>query len=413
MLEAVIHSIGSDGWCIGRVESAGERNGKTVLVRDVVPGERVGFSIVSEKKRIIFGELQEVISVSAHRVSPPCPYFRQCGGCDLQHIEIDFQRELKLARVRETLEKKWKIAAKQGVFLLGAELPAYHYRNRIQLHITANGELGYKQRGSDTIIAVSSCLISKTILSDAITTLSQLIREHGIRRGKLHLSHNSSDQHIHLSCSGIDPKILPKLEAALTGSGFIFETSGSGTTDLFEQNNQAANSILQSKIQSLFKDESVVELYAGSGNLSLPLVNNGCSVRAVELSPELVRAGRLLHTDRPQLKFICEDAETYIKANPDVENLMLDPPRAGARAALELLSPEHLKKLVYVSCNLNTFCRDAKIIADKGVTLQALWLLDMFPQTGHIETIALFDRSLLTSNQVGKIDTVANRFHKS
>jgi len=391
MLEAVIHSIGSDGWCIGRVDSAGERNGKTVLVRDVVPGERVGFSIVSEKKRIIFGELQEVISSSPHRVAPPCPYFRQCGGCDLQHIEINFQRELKLARVQETLEKKWKLVAKQGVFLIGAELPAYQYRNRIQLHITANGELGYKQRGSDTVVAISSCLISKTILSDAIATLSPLVKEHGITRGKLHLSHNSSDQNIHISSSGIDPKILPKLEATLTGSGFLFETSGSGTADLFEQNNHAANAILQSKVQSLFKDELVVELYAGSGNLSLPLVNNGCDVQAVELSPELVRAGQRMHGDKPQLKFICESAETYIKANPDVENLLLDPPRAGALEALELLSPGHLKKLVYVSCNLNTFCRDAKVITDKGLSLQALWLLDMFPQTGHIETMALFE----------------------
>jgi len=390
VLKATIHSLGSDGWCIGRVTSLDPRAGKTVLLRYAIPGETVTFKIVEEKKRVIFGELAEIPSQSSHRITPPCEYFKKCGGCDLQHIDINFQRELKLTRVKETLEKKWKLEAKQGVFLLGEDLPAYGYRNRIQLHITGNGDLGYKQRGSDTIVTISSCLISKSVISDAITTLSMITKNQRIKKGKLFLSYRTSDHQIQIATSGIDPKALPKLEAALTSSGFIFETPETSTAKLFEQNNQAANAVLKSKVQLLFKDESVVELYAGSGNLSLSLVDSGCGVQAVELSSELANSGQRLHADKPQLKFICESAEAYIKANPEVKNLLLDPPRAGAQSALALLSREHLKKVVYVSCDLNTFCRDAKIVTDKGLTLQTVWLLDMFPQTGHIETIALF-----------------------
>ncbi|MCB0337901.1 MAG: class I SAM-dependent RNA methyltransferase, partial [Bdellovibrionales bacterium] len=148
--------------------------GKTVFLDQIIPGEEAHIEIVKDKRNYAHGSVLAVLSESSERVKPPCEYFDACGGCDMQHIDVAAQRKFKREFVESSLLKKFGSLPKRGVVLAGEGLPSVHYRNRIQLHIDADGNTGFYRRGSRSIVAISKCLIADRSLNEAIEKIQRI-----------------------------------------------------------------------------------------------------------------------------------------------------------------------------------------------------------------------------------------------
>jgi 23S rRNA (uracil1939-C5)-methyltransferase len=159
--------------------------------------------------------------------------------------------------------------------------------------------------------------------------------------------------------------------------------------------NLEGNDLLKDKVSSLVTHRDVTDLYAGAGNFSIPLAKRDHFVDAVELDPELIAFGRLAAFKNGiadnRLTFIEESCERYVKTHKLKTSVLLDPPRSGADAVAKVLNPNITRQVVYVSCSLPTLCRDVKTLADKGYSLVEMWVVDMFSQTYHVETISLLE----------------------
>jgi len=166
-------------------------------------------------------------------------------------------------------------------------------------------------------------------------------------------------------------------------------------TGRFSQINTEGNAVLVEQVLKLVSHPEVTDLYAGAGNFSLPLAASGRLVDAVELDKELIEMGeRLAFSNRipsDRLFFHLGSCEQFVQRNPLRATVLLDPPRSGADAVAKALDSKVTKQVIYVSCGLPTLCRDAKTLTARGYTLKKAWVVDMFAQTHHVETISLFE----------------------
>jgi 23S rRNA (uracil1939-C5)-methyltransferase len=161
----------------------------------------------------------------------------------------------------------------------------------------------------------------------------------------------------------------------------------------FSQNNALANEAMLNEICRLVRDESVTDLYAGAGNISLPLARAGHTVTAVEVDPHLVEFGKQRAKAAgvgERLSFVTTSCEKWIESGAPARTVVLDPPRGGAFEVAQRLDPANTQTLVYVSCYPPTFARDAQALIERGYVLENVQMLDMFPQTYHAELVALF-----------------------
>lgn len=413
------------GSCVGTiVEGSSQHLGKRVFVRDTIAGETAQIHITRAKARLCEAELVEVLSPSPERVTPPCPIFESCGGCDLQHINVKAQRILKRDMVASTLAAQAKLFPRDGVTLIGGDLPAYSYRRRITLQLSPDGVLGYFMRGSNTVVAVEHCPIAAesinralpllldqaNILADCVARLSLEVSS------SVEIDDGPAPSGIHLACE-LRPTPLaltrsksPKaqtafshLESALCSltvrhKGTVVYRSSHGeessAAGAFSQVNPHANEVLVQTVLDSVRHPTVTEYYAGAGNFSLALAAQGKKVIAVEANRDLVALGTA-RKDEAALSgvtFICARVEDHTKSSPPSGWIVLDPPRAGARTLAESFEHSNVAGVTYVSCNLPTLMRDLKTLIAKGFTLEKVAVVDMFPQTHHVEVVATIVR---------------------
>ena len=162
-LKAKITGLTIEGDGFGEIESA-QFKGKKVIIPNTIPGEVVSFFMEKDEKNISWGVLDEIKESSPHRIEPECPYFNECGGCKLQHIDIDFQREQKRLLVESSLKQKNKIEIEDEVKLLGSNLPTNNYRNRVGLHVGHDGSIGFYKNKSKEIVDI--CLLYTSDAAD-------------------------------------------------------------------------------------------------------------------------------------------------------------------------------------------------------------------------------------------------------
>lgn len=404
---ATISAIAFAGGVVGTI-TGGDRAviGKKIFLRGGVPGESVSARITSEKERYCQGELISVLSPSPDRVTPPCTIFNECGGCDLQHMGIAAQRRAKLAMATELFRKQGKIDLGGKLTLAGEDLPAYRYRRRATLHVSPEGKLGFFARASGRVVPFTSCHLLTERLDGFATalralpgTLFALVRD-------IYIEERSDGVHAVLFLR--ESKKLPKeLATALSEvtsswrSEYKEETiqrSALHPTDSgsFSQGNEAGNELLQRLVTDGVPPESpVTELYAGGGNFTFPLAARSPQVDAVEVNLSLVDAGnerakQLGMEDR--VRFYPMSTEQYLKRHSFHPTVVLDPPRDGARAAVVALRNAPVNRVVYVSCNLPSLVRDCETLVKAGFTIEKGWIVDMFAQTHHLETVLYLSR---------------------
>jgi 23S rRNA (uracil1939-C5)-methyltransferase len=374
-------AVGGKGVC--------RHEGLVIFVPDVIPGEKIEIEITRAKKNFAEARLVEIVEVSPQRVTPPCEYVGQCGGCSWQHIAYDEQLRWKKEMVAEALAKFSGFPANTIRDLVADILPspqAFRYRNRIQVHLDQN-RVGFHQRGSHRLIEIKDCLI-------ADETLTRLFNE---LRSERHSK--ASRLELFMSESG---------KAAIRG------TEGSEDETAFAQVNTAQNDVLIRYVEKAFVTEGadtvtdlkIFDLYAGNGNFTFPLAVrfSQAEVTSVELNHRSVETARKIAAKKfagqPPRRLRIEEADVavFLSCIGDLNDafVLLDPPRTGcAPEVMRALVSAVPRAIVYVSCHPVTLGRDLHFLSEAGYELVSIQPVDMFPQTDHVETVVVARRRSL------------------
>jgi len=400
-------------------------DGKAVFVPFTLAGEPVEARITEDHGSYADAELEAVLEPAPARAHPPCPYFGACGGCHYQHAEYSQQVEIKAGILREALERARLKEIPEISTLHGEPLG---YRNRIRLHIDrATSRLGYRKRGSHQTLAVDGCLIAAPVLEEALRAIQLAAAEWrlGERFSEIEMFTNGAQDAVlaALWASGSASQGLevlwPRLQAAipkLIGATIFSAEQGGQQGRLLAQRGeqfltygvagreyrisagsffQVNRFLLDSLVELVcgtFSGKLAWDLYAGVGLFSAALGSRFDRVVAVESSPTSVRDLRHNLAGEPY-RVAAANTLNFLRgvrpnAAPDL--VVVDPPRAGlgkqVTARLAEIRPAHI---TYVSCDPATLSRDLKSLLDSGYHLRAMRMVDLFPQTFHLESVAI------------------------
>lgn len=415
-----IESMAFQGNAVARV------NGKVVFVPQAIKGETAQVEIVEEKRDYGVGVVRQITLSSPFRVSPPCPYFSLCGGCQWQHIDYEAQAGFKKEILEETLKRLGGLEQVPQVTVFPSPLP-YGYRVRVQLK-GKQARVGYYEKRSHRIIPIDRCPIAHPLINQIISLLQDspslfspveevevnVSPEEG--RGILVLHPFPAAPKIEKEIPGFlrHHPLLKGLAVARKGKLNLFGETDLSFTVCFPKKGQSRNVRLRTSPQSFFQihpeqnqnlvqtvielgalkdEERLLDLYAGIGNLTLPLASFTREVTGIEENRTAVMDAR--NNARANAvegcRFICGKVEEVLKSTslekPDV--ILLDPPRSGCKEAVAHIVALRPKRIVYVSCDPATFARDLRLFAERGYTLRRIALIDLFPQTYHMEVVGL------------------------
>ena len=358
MIKLELTNIAPTGEAIGRTD-----DGLVVFVPYALPGETVAVEIVHQRKNFARGKLVQIEQGASDRVEPPCAYFGACGGCQWQHIAYPAQLRFKTQIVREQLTRFGKIS--DAVVKDCIPSPReYHYRNHIQLVASPDHKLGFYTEGTHNVVEIDQCVIADEALNKKLVT------------GKQPLAY-------------VDLRVS---ETEVIGAHTYIVSPES-----FFQVNSSVALLLVNEVMTaldLQGQEDVLDLFCGVGLFTLPISERARAVLGVENSKTALDDARMNLRGRGNMRLLLADV-SYALNHKDVSRnkwhaIVLDPPRAGlAHDELVGLAKLQAPRLVYVSCDPATLARDLKFLCANGYALNYAQPLDMFPQTHHVETVAV------------------------
>ena len=417
-----------------------EKKGKSVFIRYALPGETVKAQITKQVSKLEEADCIELIGEpNPHRIQPICPHFGTCGGCNMQHIHPDEQIRLKHEVLKSHLSHFAGLEPKEWLEPLRSPRTDYRHKARIGVRYLPKQNkllMGFREAQSNQLIEINTCKILDTELDQALSEIKLLLES---LKGKSSIGHielakgdceisllvrhteklqehdvNLLQQYtlqkqwqLYLQPAGVDS--LHRVDDAqapmhlhYTLEDFAVEFVFNPTD--FTQVNPSVNQQMVKLACDLLKlqdGDKVLDLFCGLGNFSLPLAKSvGVTgkVVAVEGSEEMVKRGteNALKNGITNVKFysqdLTKDFSQYSWANQGFDALLIDPPRAGAEEIMHYVPKFGAKRIVYVSCNPATLARDAGILVQHGYSLKQAGVMDMFTHTGHVESIALFEK---------------------
>lgn len=433
-------------------EGIGKADGFTVFVKDAVIGDVIQAKIIKAKKNYGYGRLMEILTPSVQRVEPACSCARQCGGCQLQALSYEEQLKFKEGKVRGHLERIGGFSQIPMEPIRGMENP-YHYRNKAQFPMgkSKDGRIitGFYAGRTHTIIENKSCLLGAAENEQILDLVLEYMEEHHIEpydektgRGLVRhvlIRHGFASKEW-MVCLVINGKRLPKAEALvqrlcaipgmtsitynvntrqtnvilgekvelLWGQSYITDTIGGIKFRIsplsFYQVNPSQTEVLYGKAleyAGLIGSETVWDLYCGIGTISLFLARKAKEVYGVEIVPQAIADAKenACANGITNAHFYVGKAEEvlpekYAKDGIRADVIVVDPPRKGCDAALlETILKMQPQKVVYVSCDSATLARDLKLLCGEGYVLEKVCPVDMFPMTGHVESVVLMSRA--------------------
>lgn len=428
---AVIESLDHEGRGFARID------GKAVFIEGALPGETVEYQVHRSRPNYDQGEAVRVLKPSAQRVTPRCRHFGTCGGCSMQHLDPLAQAATKQRVLEDALWHVGKVRAE--IIYSAIQGPAWGYRHRARLGVRLVPKkggvlMGFHERRSSYIADMQSCDVLPPHVSALVPALKVLIAGLSIAdrlpqveiavsdtatvlvfRNLLALTRPDeaslsafADAHgvqVWLQPTGPDSivPLWPKNGPGLAYTLPEFDVRMDFRATDFTQVNVSTNRLLIRRAMQLLDPqpgERIADLFCGLGNFSLPIARRGATMVGVEGSDALV-ARALDNARRNGLAERCEfHAANLFEATEDslaalgrLDKLLIDPPREGAIAVVKALGPAQLPpRIVYVSCNPATLARDAAVLVrEKGYVLRGAGIANMFPQTSHVESIALFE----------------------
>ncbi len=402
---------------------------KTIFVPYALPGDTVEARIVEDHGRWANAELVRILTPSPDRVAPPCPHFgsddpdvrgapdpdptlaKGCGGCQWQHIAYPAQLRLKQAVVKDQFARVGKLPDVEVRRTIGMDEP-WFYRNHVQMRLADDGRLGFRALREHTVIPIETCFIMAPDVRDLWESLELDFPE--LRQAILRADMGADDRLVLLTT---DFDELPELEVDFPVSinlelreGQVVNLVGApwliahvagrdfrvSAEAFFQVNTAMAETLVRLVREGLRPraDYALLDLYAGVGLFGLALADEAGAVVAVEESPAAVADWRVNAADLDNVTLHegrVEDVLPRLGAAFDLA--VLDPPRAGVeRRALDALVARQPRRIAYVSCDPATLARDARVLVERGYRIQYVQPVDMFPQTWHIECVALFTR---------------------
>lgn len=422
-----------------QAEHPAEKHGKTVFIEGALPGETVRAKITQSNKRLEQAECLEVLGEpSALRVAPPCPHYQQCGGCSMQHIQVDEQIRLKQQVLQSHLQHFAQVQPEEWLAPLRSKREDYRRKARVGVRYLPNQDklvVGFRERNSNKLTSIDRCLVLDQAFG-SLTRLKQLLQS---LTGKAHIGHIElamGDQEIalvvrhteKLSAADVNqlqqfalqkhwqlylqpegPDSLHRVDDPYAPMRLHYRLDDFDVDFGFHpQDFTQVNSTINPQMVKLACDllelksgDRVLDLFCGLGNFSLPLarcVGATGSVVAVEGSEQMVQRGaeNAQRNDLDHVRFysqdLTKDFSHHSWANQGFEALLIDPPRSGAEEVMHYVSKFGADRIVYVSCNPATLARDAGVLVKQGYQLKKAGVMDMFTHTGHVESIALFQK---------------------
>ncbi len=357
-----------------------------VLIPGVLPGELVRVESDDE----VHARLIEIIEPSPDRVEPPCPYFARCGGCDYQHAPYAFQLARKVEILREQLRRVGKIDYAEEIETISGE--PFGYRNRAQFHL-GDGKIGYLAARSHELIDIAECPISSPKVNQTLALLRERIHDAKFPKFVHSIEVFTNENEVQINVMQADRPVAKMFYdwmgsvVAITYPTSIGEFRVSPHA-FFQVNRFLIEKLVERAIGDAAGD-SALDLYAGVGLFAIPLARRFKKVTAVEAGSEAVRDLEV-NAERAGVAVIRERArveEFIVKLDSAPDFVLADPPRAGlGKAVTANLNRLAAPKLTIVSCDPATLARD--LAALNKYKIDRLTLIDLFPQTYHLETIA-------------------------
>lgn len=425
-----ITSLSHDGRGVAHID------GKTIFVTGALVGEEVIARIQKSKNRWDEAIVEEIIQPSLERNIPRCPSFGVCGGCSLQHMKKEMQLNYKQAALIEHLHHIGKVEPKDVLSPITSSSYEYRRKARLGVRYVIKKEkllIGFREKNGRYLADIEICPVLHPSIGRQIPLLRQFLLQLdgylqipqleiavGDHETAIIIRHLASlslrDQeiiktfgvdygfHIYLQPGGVDSAFLfhpinslPRLSYTLEEYGITMQFH---PLDFTQVNSEINKKLINQAIELLapHKKETILDLFCGIGNFTLPVAKFSKKTIGVEGCQLMVERGyenaRFNHIEN--IEFHCQNLTESSYTSTWMQNpfdaILLDPPRAGAWEVVQQIPSSTARRVVYISCNPATLARDAGYLALNGFELSKVGILDMFPHTNHVESIALFTR---------------------
>jgi 23S rRNA (uracil1939-C5)-methyltransferase len=416
-------------------------DGKVIFIEGALPGEVVTYNAYRKKPSFELAQVGQVIKPGFTRVSPQCPHFGMCGGCSIQHLDVRAQVAAKQRVLEDNLKHIGRVEPELILPAVYGEAWGYRYRARLSVRYVRKKEavlVGFHEKRSSFVADMQGCKVIPPRISDLIMPLRQLVASLSIYE-RLPQIEISLGENVDVLVLRILEPLLPKDEALLRSfagrhrvqfflqpgrpqTAFPFYPENAPELNYvlpefdivmpfhpteFTQVNPAMNRILVRRALALLDPrphERIADLFCGLGNFTLPIARRGARVEGYEGSAVLLQrawknAGynKLASNTQFTEANLFEVKEGWMREQGHFDKMLIDPPREGAIAVVTSLGEEGEtgpRRIVYVSCNPATLARDAGVLVHrKGYALKAAGVINMFPHTAHVESIALFEHA--------------------
>jgi len=403
-------------------------NSKVVMVDHVLPGELVLAEETRRHRGYVEARAVDIIRASADRCPPACPLSGQCGGCHLQHAVYSAQLAIKEGIVLEMAQRAG-LVPDQGISPIAVSPQTLHYRYKLRLHVARDGRIGFHRAKSNTVVPLTSCLLASRPINEVIARCAAMRLEGAVSDIELFCSPADQgvsavlglrNRHDHPAPVLLDQIMDQTVLAGLAlrrgrniepvGDWFpLRQAFFSGTRKYtlswdcrsFFQVNPSQNERLVQLVLELAGEVSgrrILDLYCGMGNFAIPVALAGAEVHGVEVNPHAIRAAEANARQvglADRVRFSTSSVQQYLhaagKARPDL--VLIDPPRQGLARLANAVACLGAERIIYISCDPATLFRDLRTMTGQGYTLASLQPVDMFPQTSHIETVALLEKN--------------------
>ncbi|GGA74804.1 23S rRNA (uracil(1939)-C(5))-methyltransferase RlmD [Neiella marina] len=412
VFQCQLNDLDSHGQGVGRWQQ------RAVFVAGGLPGETVQVQAMVPSKGPIKAQLKNISKASEFRQVAPCQHYHQCGGCQLQHLQADQQIQYKQQALQRMLAKVGVTIDHWASAIHSPSDLGYRSKARLALDVRGRVKLGFRHQERQTIVPIQQCPVLAEPLQPLIKPLQELLKQ---------LASASDVGHIELHLSGQQPAVWLHRQGAwsqperqlieqwcqqhevrlLTQDSELSYHLGQFDVTIyycrshFIQSNRQVNEQMVAQAVSWLEmtgSETVLDLFCGAGNFSLPLATKAKKVVGVEGVAAMVTQAHS-NAERNQLtnaEFYQADLSQRLDLQPwwqPVDIIVLDPARAGAQAVVEQLPHCRASKVLYISCNPTTLVRDSAILQRHGYQAEKAGVMDMFPHTHHLESMILFSKN--------------------
>jgi 23S rRNA (uracil1939-C5)-methyltransferase len=427
--EVEITDLSHDGRGVARID------GKAVFVRGGLPGERATVRIIRSKRHFDEAEIETLHTRSAQRVEPRCAHFEQCSGCSLQHFTPEAQIQAKQRVLEDNFARIGKVEPEQWLAPLTAQSWGYRRKGRLSVkHVAKKGRVlvGFRESNPRFVADIRRCEVLLPELGTKIEAIGDMLGTLDAAAQIPQIEFAAGDDTVALVIRHLEPLSAgdrEKLIAFAREHDFAVYLQPGGISSVhplwpqaprlafrlddadlelefepldFVQVNAGMNQRMIAHALALLApqpDDRVLDLFCGLGNFTLPVARKVAKVAGVEGDTELVQRAQANATRNGivnasfHVANLFDDHSRAAWARHEWDKLLLDPPRAGADKVLAYLPGKACRRVVYVSCHPGSLARDAGILVrEHGFRLTSAGVMDMFPHTAHVESIALFER---------------------